>query len=294
MTGVELTDGERRVRATYFEPPERAPEAPLLVCIHGGGTNGGYFDLKGNSTLAAAHARGLPVLLPNRPGHGGSAPPRTDRVIAEAADAISALIAEAGPRIGGDGIVVIGHSIGGAVALNLVGGCPELPFRGVAVSGIGDHPSEAAECWLEGVLAGSAPEPPASFFFGPEGTYSWRGPAALRRAAESWRRDEVIEVMTAWPERFEAVAAAIRVPVQFRLAEHEQIWLTGTTSLTRIAAALCRAAEIDVALLPEGGHLYEAHKRGPELVADQLSFLTAAAAGARRSAFRAGERREVR
>ena len=30
---------------------------------------------------------------------------------------------------------------------------------------------------------------------------------------------------------------------------------------------------VDAALLPEGGHVYEIHKRGPELIASQLDFL---------------------
>jgi hypothetical protein len=83
----------------------------------------------------------------------------------------------------------------------------------------------------------------------------------------------VIEVMGEWPRQFAAVAARVRVPVHLRLAEHERIWDNSPAALDELARGFSGAPEANIGLLPDGGHLYEVHKRGHELVADQLGFL---------------------
>jgi hypothetical protein len=114
---------------------------------------------------------------------------------------------------------------------------------------------------------------------GPEGTYSWQAPVAIRRAAEPWRIAEVLYIVERWPKRWPDVAAAIELPVHLRLAEHDNTWETGRPVVARMAEQLRRSRLVDADLLPEGGHLYEVHKRGPELIASQLRFLRMAACG---------------
>jgi len=245
--------------------------APLLLCIHGGGCNGGYFDMKGFSVAEAAIAHGFDVLLVNRPGYGGSAPPRTASPITEATELLPGyllpiLAARASPDL-----VVIGHSIGGAVALTLAA-ANRLPIRAVAVSGIGRIPSDAALAWLA-EQASTDPEPPPEFFFGPDGSYDWRGPLALRRVVEPWRHEELEDVRTNWPGRFDTVAAAIMVPVAFHLAEYERIWRASPADVADAAARFTHAPQVEAGVLPDGGHLYEIHRRGGELTALQLAFL---------------------
>jgi len=250
--------------------------APLLLCVHGGGCNGGYFDLKGFSIAQAALARGFDVLLVDRPGHGGSVPPQTDRPIREAADLLPDYLASVMAARASPDLVAIGHSIGGAVVLMLAAD-GRAPVRAVAVSGIGLTPGEAALAWLAERTAGldADPEPPPEFFFGPDGSYDWRGPLALRKAVEPWRLDELREVRADWPRDFDAVAGAVTVPVAFHLAEHERIWRTGEDAVADAAACFGRARRVEAGVLPDGGHLYEIHKRGPELAGRQLDFLKA-------------------
>jgi pimeloyl-ACP methyl ester carboxylesterase len=203
------------------------PPAALLVCIHGGGCNHLYFDLKGFSVASAARERGLAVLLVDRPGHGGSAPPLTARPIEEAASLLVPFIDEVRQAHGLRDVPValLGHSIGGAVAIHAAGEAADLPIRAVAISGIGHRATPEAEAWFAEVRKGKeSPQPPAAFFFGPEDTYDWRGPAALRRCGETWQRSDVLEVMGEWPGRFSGVAERVPVPVHLRLAEHEGIW----------------------------------------------------------------------
>lgn len=255
--------------------PCGAKGAPLPLCIHGGGCSGRYFDLPGFSVVQAAHARGFDILLVDRPGHGDSAPPRTDKPILETAALLPTFVETVLAGRGGAGLAVIGHSIGGAVALHLAAD-GRLPIRTVAVSGIGRVPSGAAVARLHAAANGA--EPPSDLFFGPEGSYEWRGPAALRRALEPWRADEVHEVMNDWPARFDEVAAGIEIPVSFALAEHDGIWRVDMEEMAAIATSFGRAARVDATVLPDGGHVYEIHKRGHELTIAQVDFMLSAEA----------------
>lgn len=269
MEGVLTTGLDPRLTSRLLSCGREA--APLLLCIHGGGCNGGYFDMKGFSVAQAALDRGFDVLLVNRPGHGGSAPPRTASPIAEAAELLPGhLLPILDSRTSPD-LVVIGHSIGGAVALTLTA-ANRLPILAVAVSGIGRTPSDAALVWLA-EQAQADPEPPPEFFFGPDGSYDWRGPLALRRVVEPWHSDELEDVRFDWPARFDTVASTIAVPVAFHLAEHERIWRAAPADVADAAARFTRSPWVEAGVLPDGGHLYEIHRRGAELATMQLAFL---------------------
>lgn len=248
--------------------------APLLVCIHGGGCNGGYFDMDGFSVARAALSGGFDVLMVDRPGYGSSAPPLTDNPAAEAAELLIGQLATVMATRASPELAVIGHSIGGAVAL-ILAASGRLPLSGIAVSGIGRVPSDAAQAWLA-EQASADPEPPPEFFFGPEGSYHWRGPMALRKVVEPWRADELRKVRADWPEQFDAIAAAITVPVSFHLAEHERIWRATEADVADAASCFTRSRRVVAGILPDGGHLYEIHKRGVELINHQLGFLSRA------------------
>jgi hypothetical protein len=112
-----------------------------------------------------------------------------------------------------------------------------------------------------------------SLFHDPERTLEWRALASLRAAAEDWLVAEVREVVERWPLRWRDLAARVDIPVHLRLAEHERIWASSPAVVARMASAFSRAPQVDAALLPAGGHLYEATKFGPGFVAAQLDFI---------------------
>lgn len=266
---VRSPDG---LSATLLSQPT-GTAAPLIACIPGGGCSGRYFDVMTPSVAGLAHARGLPVLLVDRPGQGGSSPVPGDRPIRDSLPALRTLLRNALMEAGASELLLLGHSIGGAVALMLAAGAEQLPLRAVAVSGIGDEPPGPSRAWaasLEGALP--TPDFGPELFFAPPGSYTWRGPAALRRAAEPWHMAEVVEIVGRWPHEWPAVAARIALPVHLRLAEHDGIWTTGEPVVRRMAAALTAAPLVDAALLADGGHAYDFHRRGPELIAAQLAF----------------------
>jgi len=278
-----LRSADGTVSGRFLEPRERRG-LPLLACIHGGGSNGRYFRLKGRSLAEAAVARGFPVLLVDRPGHAGSpALPGSDP-IAASVPLIHRFVDEVREVHGGGGkdghgkggVAVIGHSIGGAVALRLAATCGDRPLLGVAVSGIGDVSPPAVKA-MELPADTTAFTPPPAFaeaiFHDPDRRLDWKALASLRAATEPWLVAEIAEIVNSWPRQWPAVAAAIGVPVHLRLAEHDRIWETGTAAVARMAAALGRAPHVDAALLRDGGHLYEAYRDGPALIAAQLDFL---------------------
>jgi len=266
---------------TLAVPEKREAARLLLVCIHGGGCNGGYFTLGSPSVFKAALARGVCVLLVDRPAHGGSsAGTASERPIRDSLPRIRAFIDWVREEhVPGTGLALIGHSIGGAIALMLAADRRDWPLRGVAVSGIGDEPTPLIRDWWADPDAKMLPPggSAVSLFLGPEGTYGWQAPITLRRVSEPWILEESAEIVRTWPGRWPGIAAAIDVPVHLRLAEHDNIWVAREEVVARMAARLAAAPAVDAAILPEGGHLYEIHKRGGELVEAQLDFLTARA-----------------
>lgn len=250
----------------------------LLVCIHGGGCNGNYFNLKGCSTVAAGAERGYPVLLVTRPGYGRNRVSTSDAPIETTAPLIRRFIddvrAKFLPNV--EAIVMIGHSIGGAVALTMANDADGWPLRGLAVSGIGDRPCPKIKN-LRLPQDQSRIEPPAGladalFFSGGE-PLSWRAVASLRAAAEPWLRAEVTDVMERWPIAWPMISGEVAVPVHLRLAEHEKIWEADEVVVSRMARSLVQSPRVDAALMKGGGHLFEVSKRGPELIRSQLDFL---------------------
>jgi pimeloyl-ACP methyl ester carboxylesterase len=269
--------------ASGYLSGEGEPDKPLLVCIHGGGCNGRYFHFKGNSTFDAARQRGLPVLLVNRPGYHGNATPEHVSPVAGTAPIIRRLVNVARDRLGrpDQALVIIGHSIGGAIALHLASSGSDWPVLGIAVSGIGD----VSPPWIQSMQVPPGElkfQPTQEFtdalFFDPERSFRWKAVASLRAAAEPWLVSEVVDVVQQWPRDWPEVAAGIDIPVHLRLAEHERIWDTGQEAVDRMASRLRNAPLVDAALLRGGGHLYEATRYGPDFVRAQLEFLESCAA----------------
>jgi len=219
-----------------------APGAPLLVCIHGGGCNGRYFDLRGCSTVQAARARGFTVLALDRPGYAGNPPLRSDSPIRDSAPVIRDFLDEVRSEhlSGCHDVVLIGHSIGGAIA-TLIAAAPEsLPLRAIAISGIGDRaPGEFRAIHLpqSEVRVPPPPELTERLFHDPHRSMKWQAVASLRAAAEDWLVAEVQEVVWQWPEYWRGYAEEVRVPVHIRLAEGDRIWETSEDVIARMEGA---------------------------------------------------------
>lgn len=235
------------------------PPASLIACIHGGGCNGRYFDLPSFSFAAAAVKAGHAVLAIDRPGHGASPASTAMAPVRHAAGLASAVVAKARAELGDDrmSVALFGHSIGGAVAMHCAALAPGVPTC-LVTSGIGVRPTRAAMAWHRGLSDADGVLLPHEFFFGPEGSFDWRAPIAIRKSAEPWCRADVDEILLDWPGQFDAVAARVAAPALCILSEHERIWENDAAAIGAMRGGFAGGATVEIAA--GGGHLYEVHR----------------------------------
>ena len=104
---------------------------PLCVLLHGWAR-----DSSDMAPLAALlEQKGLPTLRLDLPGFGASPAPESPWSSADYAAAVSRVIAEVAHPGDGSGVVVVGHSFGGRVALQLAAMSPS-PVAEVIVTGV--------------------------------------------------------------------------------------------------------------------------------------------------------------
>ena len=160
-------------------------QAPLIVAIHGGTYTSGYFDVPGYSLLERAAINGLKAIAIDRPSYGTtpSLDPG-DMAIDGQARYLARALDEAW-RVYGEstrGIVLIGHSIGAAIAATIASEPSGLPVLGLAISGVGLRtPGTHGPLWQ------SLPDTPTvempahikdQLMFGPAGSFDPAMPSA--------------------------------------------------------------------------------------------------------------------
>ena len=267
--------------------PDRpaAPDVPLIVALHGGTYTSAYFDVPGCSLLDRAAAAGIPIIALDRPCYGETTPldPGTETIrnSAERLDAIIAGLLEQAPEPTRR-IVLIGHSIGAAIALAIASRQPSWALIGVAASGMClDSPPEAGAAWADLPETAMVDLPPAlkdAVMFGPAHTFDPPMRGAGRAADAPVPRAELIDIVLGWPVIAPDILGNVRVPVHYRLGEHDRLWITGHGEVARFAAALSQSPAVDASLLPDTGHCIDFHHGGPALQRDQIAFARRCAA----------------
>jgi pimeloyl-ACP methyl ester carboxylesterase len=111
--------------------------APPLVLVHGGRDHARSFDAVARALRGAWH-----VVAPDLRGHGDSEwAAGGSYTMAELVLDLAALVDRLGPAP----VVLLGHSLGGAVVLHYAGLRPERVRKVVAIEGLGASPSLRAE-----------------------------------------------------------------------------------------------------------------------------------------------------
>ena len=236
-----------------------AGDAPLLVLLHGGGVDARYFDPV--VELAAAH--GFAAIALNRPGYAGSEPASFARQ-AEAIDDATATLWETWGK-GRRGVVVFGHSIGGAVAVHLAARSPRWPLLGISITGI----SSAAPPFLVQVWESL---PPGQIAFTPEasGTIKLAGTTGNEAATPT---TDLLEIARSWPGDLPVLAPKVTVPVQYAIGERDKLWVVDATTADDIGGLFLGAPYVDAQVLPGVGHAVEhAGALGRSHQLRQLSF----------------------
>jgi pimeloyl-ACP methyl ester carboxylesterase len=226
----------------------------VIVAFHGGATSAAYFDCPGHprlSLLRTAAAQNYTAIALDRPGYGASALYAddmgvADRRVALARGAVDKILGD-GAR--GAGVFVLGHSAGCELALRT---SVSSPVIGVALAGTGLHYSPYARSIISQATITSRPAGLRELLWEPTELYP---PEVLTGALSAPGVAYEGEVTANWPRRdFAEVAAQVRVPVEFTVADHERVWESSSDSAADVAALFTAAPRVEVSEMRDSGH----------------------------------------
>ena len=271
----QLTD---RLSGRARLQPDAPTDVPLIIAIHGGSYTSAYFDLPVGSFLARAAANGIPAIAIDRPGYGSSPALAPERMtIADQAAYLVEPLVELCERHGqGRGVVLVGHSIGGAIAATIASAPGDLPVVGLAVSGVGLRtPTHHGPMWasLPDIPFVTMPaEVKNTVMFGPAGSYPDTSPAASMGADAPAPKAELLAITGVWQQDVGDVLGRIGVPVHYRQAEHDALWIVDGGEVDGFAAALSASPRVDAALVRDTGHCMDLHNIAAAFQLQQLGF----------------------
>jgi len=241
--------------AMVSEVPD--PKA-VIVAIHGGGTTAIYFDCPGNpslSLLRTGAADGFTVVALDRPGYGSSAPypeamAAPEQRVNLAYGAVDRIL---GQRPRGAGVFVMGHSGGCELTMRMAADDRGANLLGIELAGTGRHYHPAAREILKTATRERKPAGLYDLLWHPERLYP---PEVLNGATISPSAPGYEDQMVSdWARQtFPTLAPAVRVPVQFSIAEHEKVWQTDDSALTEITELFSGSPRFTVNRQPEAGH----------------------------------------
>ena len=250
---------------------------PLVIAIHGGTYTSSYFDIPGHSLLDRAGRNGIVAIAIDRYGYGGTPFNGDMSILGQAAALREALVAVWNDHRGdASGVVLIGHSIGAAIALGVASDPGKLSVIGVAVSGIGVRtPGAHSDMWnsLPDLPTVEMPGPVKDqLMFGPAGSFPANMPAASHAAGAPVPKAELVDIVGGWQKQAAAVCAKIRVPVHYRQAQQDQLWVVDKSEIEAFAWRFVSSPRVDAAMVPNTGHCMDFHTVGPALQLQQLGF----------------------
>lgn len=267
--------------ASTRRDPAEASGRPLIVTLHGGLYTSRYFDVPispGGSFVDLASRLGYPTVSFDRPSYGASAElPPEQNTFERQAELLGAAIREVA---GDSGVVLIGHSIGGMIALTIAAMSDGPALLGVSATGIGAViPQGGASEQLAAAAASSGQDVIAlpheacdPVMFGPPETFD---PGVLDAAHATYSPAPAVELIAAsrWAaEKLPRLAPDVRVPVHNVLAEYDALWDTTQESVEKFRALFTAAPFIDASLMRAVGHSIDHHKGGHALHLRQLAF----------------------
>lgn len=256
-------------------------DLPLLVALHGGTYSKEYFTVAGSpagSFVQVANRNGFSVLAIDRPGYGTSGHlSDEDNTFARQAEILDAAIGQILPRTGATSVVLVGHSIGGMIGLELAARPPSWNLIGISATGCGAIiPGGGAADTLAGLpLSGIVDLPQADrdrVMFGPPGSYSGE---ALEAAHGSYAPVPAKELSNApaWPrQRLAGVAPKIKVPVHNALAEFDALWDSSDGARATFVQMFPENPRVEAELIRGVGHSIDHHSAGIVVHLKQLAF----------------------
>lgn len=270
---VSLDVGDVTLRARYTPVPES--HKPLLIAIHGIGYDARYFDAEGMSVHERATAAGFSMLSITRPGYPATEESAlTQPTFAESAHIVSSAIDEfwSGHDGGCPGVVLVGHSVGGAITIHIAAQMSMdtnrhiWPLLGIAISGIGNLPSPAAVARFGSAPRNIAMTLPYSLaraaFYGPPESLLAVSDDVFENLLVPSPSADAVEVNSTWQDDFPELARSIHVPVHVTLAQLDPLWEVNESKLDEMAGEFTHAPWVVSQIVPDTGHNIEHHRSG--------------------------------
>ena len=239
---------------------EAAEPRAVVVAFHGGASTAAYFDCPGHprlSLLRTAPELGFTVVALDRPGYGASAPypdamQRPDQRVALVYGAVDKML---GSKPRGAGLFLLAHSAGCELAVRLTADerAEQSGVLGLELAGTGLQYDPAANEILKTATATHRPAGLRELLWHPAHLY----PAEVLSGITNSSTGALYEatMVKDWPRQdFPALAAQVRVPVQFSFAEHERVWKSDPGALAEIAAMFPAAPRFMVNEQVGAGH----------------------------------------
>jgi pimeloyl-ACP methyl ester carboxylesterase len=278
ITEFQLSIGNGTYSGRMAVPESPPTDTPVIVALHGGTYFSKYFDIEGHSLLELALARNVAIIALDRPGYAAStpladAPDLLHQNALQLHEVVPAVVAELAP--GASGVFLIGHSMGGLIAITIAGQQPDW-LLGIAVSGIGTVVPEGlgdtfAQLPLEALVTLPV-EMKDAVMFGPADTMDATMPEASHAADTTVPLSELMDVVSGWVERFPAIAAQVSVPVHYRQAEFDHLWVTDEGTVGDFGRAFTGSARVDARITPGAGHCIDFHNVSMQFQTEQLEF----------------------
>jgi pimeloyl-ACP methyl ester carboxylesterase len=209
------------------------------------------------SLLRTAPELGFTVVALDRPGYGASAPypdamQRPDQRVALVYGAVDKML---GSKPRGAGLFLLAHSAGCELAVRLTADerAEQSGVLGLELAGTGLQYADAANEILKTATATHRPAGLRELLWHPAHLY----PAEVLSGITNSSTGALYEatMVKDWPRQdFPALAAQVRVPVQFSFAEHERVWKSDPGALAEIAAMFPAAPRFMVNEQVGAGH----------------------------------------
>ncbi len=257
---------------------------PLVVALHGGTYTSRYFDVPGASLLDRAAVNGIPIVALDRPGYLGSPGLSAERTTVRGqaqylVEALDDCWRRYGP--GTRGIFLIGHSIGAAIVASMAAivankASTDFPLLGIALSGVCLRtPPEHKPMWESLPDTPTVEMPPpvkAQMMFGPAGTFDPAMVVASQIADAPAPKVELVDIVSTWADNAQETLGAIKVPVHYRQAALDPLWIMSQAEVDGFARALAQSPLVDAEMWAQTGHCIDFHHRGRALQMQQLAF----------------------
>jgi len=232
----------------------------VVVAFHGGASTAAYFDCPGHpdlSLLRTGAAQGYTMVALDRPGYGSSAPypdamAHPEQRVALVYGAIDKMLGD-NPR--GAGLVLLGHSAGCELAVRMAADdqADRADVIGLELAGTGVEYHPATAEILKTATATQRPTGLRDVLWQPTNLYPDDVLSGMTNSSTGALYE--VEMTKSWPRQdFPALAARVRVAVQFTVAEHERVWRSDPETLAHIGAMFMSSSRFAINEQSSTGH----------------------------------------